>query len=171
MVRAKQLSWTWKGQGGGVVKNQTQVHSLFIKDFIRRVHKELLESEEERKKDGMESLFVVDDLTIEVNFIASKTKGVEGGLDFKIVTAGGARQYQDQQVHKITLHLKTVESTRDAAKVPVHGSKPKTESPLFVGSLRPSFPPGSHPTLPEPDGLHPKIPRGSFPIKGGFKKR
>jgi hypothetical protein len=125
------------------------------------VHKELLESEKERKKDGMESLFVVDDLTIEVNFIASETKDVEGGLDFKIVTAGGARQYQDQQVHKITLHLKTVENTRGAAEIPVVGVRQETDSRWPGVGLRPIYGPGSHP----------KVPRGSLPIKGGLRKR
>lgn len=144
------------------MKNQTQFRSLFIKDFIRRVHKELLESQKEREKEGLESLFVVDDLTIEVNFIASETKDVEGGLDFKIVTAGGARQYQDQQVHKITLHLKTVESTRDTARMPVFELRPKeTDSSWPIGGFYPKVPGGSHP----------KVPRGSLPIKGGFKKR
>jgi hypothetical protein len=79
--------------------------SLFVRELIRRVHQELLESREERQKSGAPAIFQVEGMTIEVNFVAIDTKGVRGGLDFKVITAGGEKHYENQQVHKITLSL------------------------------------------------------------------
>jgi hypothetical protein len=79
--------------------------SLFIRELIRRVNKELLESQEERRQEGGAAIFQVEGLTIEVNFVAIDTKGGRGGLDFKVITVGGEKHYENQQVHKITLTL------------------------------------------------------------------
>jgi hypothetical protein len=84
--------------------------SLFIKELIRRVHQELLASRQERLDSGDPPIFAVEQMTIEVNFVATRSTEGGGGLDFKIVTIGGAnvggkRQYHNEQVHKITLSL------------------------------------------------------------------
>ena len=50
----------------------------------------------------------VDPLTLEVNFVAQIDREVRGGLDLKIITAGGSQTYQAQQVHKIVLELAAV---------------------------------------------------------------
>jgi hypothetical protein len=80
---------------------------LFIKTLIRRVHNELIESREEREREGQEPIFSVTGLTLEVNFVVERSKEAKGGLDFKVVTVGGiniggARTYKQQQIHKVT---------------------------------------------------------------------
>lgn len=94
------------------VKDSPADGSLFIKDLIRRVHAELLESRAEREAAGEPPIFTVESLTLEVNFVAEKSKDVKGGLDFKVITVGGANlggalTYHQQQVHKVTLNLVT----------------------------------------------------------------
>jgi hypothetical protein len=96
--------------GGSPVKSSPPDDSLFIKDLIRRVHAELLESRAERERSGEPPIFTVQSLTLEVNFVAEKSKDVKGGLDFKVITVGGANlggalTYHHQQVHKVTLNL------------------------------------------------------------------
>jgi hypothetical protein len=91
-------------------KGFTASRSLFIKDLIRRVHQELLESQKEREECGEVAIFEVEKMTIEVNFVVTDSKEAKGGLDFKIITIGGLdlggkAEYQQQQVHKIVLSL------------------------------------------------------------------
>jgi hypothetical protein len=90
------------------MKKQPESKSLFLKDLLRSVHRELLESEREREKEGLAPLFIVRDMTVEVNFVVTETTKGEGKEDFKVITAGGSTQYLEQQVQKITLHLDSV---------------------------------------------------------------
>ena len=87
--------------------------SLFIKDLITKVHDELLQSRQEREEQGDPAIFEVEQMTLEVNFVAQRDAEFSGGIDLKIVTVGGARlggtrNYHDQQIHKITLTLAAV---------------------------------------------------------------
>lgn len=79
--------------------------SLFLKELLMRVQRELRESQQERQERGEEAIFEVERLTLEVNFVAQVDREMQGGLDLKIVTAGGAVSYQNQQIHKIVLEL------------------------------------------------------------------
>jgi hypothetical protein len=78
---------------------------LFVRELIRRVHQELVESRAQRERLGLSPIFEVESMTIEVNFVASESKEAQGGLDFKLITAGAKRQYDQQQIHKMTLVL------------------------------------------------------------------
>jgi hypothetical protein len=86
------------------------IKSLFIMELIRRVHQELLDSKKERERDGQEAIFEVEKLTVEVNFVVTEEKTAKGGLDFKVITADVGKQYQQQQIHKITLSLTALPS-------------------------------------------------------------
>jgi len=100
-------------------KNSEQItENLFIKELIRKVHDELIESQKEREEKKIDSLFTVKDMTIEVNFIAEKSTKVEGGLDFKVVTVGGNTDIKSQQIHKITLNLE-VEKIKEEESTPL----------------------------------------------------
>jgi hypothetical protein len=84
--------------------------SLFIKDLISKVHDELLQSRQAREQRGDPAIFEVENMTLEVNFVAQRDSEFNGGIDLKIVTVGGARlggtrHYNNQQIHKITLML------------------------------------------------------------------
>jgi hypothetical protein len=89
----------------GVDMNGDQSTSLFIKDLIRRVHEELYESRREREASGQDPIFEVSALTLEVNFVVVEKKGLKGGLDFRVITAGADKNYEQQQIQKITLSL------------------------------------------------------------------
>ncbi|GEM_PF-2108845 len=78
---------------------------LFIKDLIRRVYDELYESQREREAGGQDPIFQVSTLTLEVNFVVVRGKGLKGGVDFKVITAGGDKTYEQQQIQKVTLSL------------------------------------------------------------------
>ncbi len=108
-----------------MAKAEKITDNLFIKDLIRKVHEELLASQEEREQSGIDPLFYVKDMTIEANFIAEKSVEAEGGVSFKFLTVdaqiGGGGKIQAQQVHKITLNLITepnVEITLSPEKQP-----------------------------------------------------
>ena len=85
--------------------------NLFIKDLIRKVHTEIFESQKEREAAGQSPLFRVEKMTIEVNFVVTETGKGRGGFDFKVITAGAEKEFQKQQVQKITLELGTFAST------------------------------------------------------------
>ncbi|MEU1027203.1 trypco2 family protein [Streptomyces mirabilis] len=85
-----------------------QLGELFIKELIRRVHDELYASQQERQEAGEEAIFEVESLTLEVNFVAIKSKEGTGAVDFKVLTAGGRRSYQREQVHKVTMTLSSI---------------------------------------------------------------
>lgn len=95
----------------GKTDNTPMTDNLFIKELIRRVHDELIESQEEREINGIAPLFTVKDMTIEVNFVAEKSLSAKGGLDFKVVTVGGNTDIKSQQIHKITLNLEVDHSS------------------------------------------------------------
>ncbi|MEU0092452.1 trypco2 family protein [Kribbella sp. NPDC006257] len=79
--------------------------SLFLKELLARVQRELRESQQERQERGEGAIFEVERLTLEVNFVAQVDREIQGGLDLQIVTAGGSASYQNQQIHKIVLEL------------------------------------------------------------------
>jgi len=86
---------------------------LFIRDLIRRVYRELHAAQQERVDAGQGAIFEVDKLELEVNFVATESHERQGGVDFKIVTAGGTGSYQSQQVHKVTLSMSAVRAPAD----------------------------------------------------------
>lgn len=80
---------------------------LFIMDLIRQIQSELIESQRQREQEGLSALFEVESLTVEAQFIATDSSKEKGGFDLKILTLGGESTYSSEQVHKITLTLKT----------------------------------------------------------------
>jgi hypothetical protein len=96
-----------------------QEKSLFVKDLIRGVHRELLQSRTERRQAGEPPMFQVKNMTIEVNFVVVQSKSVKGGFSFKLITVGGldasgSHAYQQQQVHKMTLILDAIDYSEEA---------------------------------------------------------
>lgn len=89
------------------------MEGLNIKELIHAVRQELSESELERRQKHIPPLFVVDNLKIEVNFVVEKKTTTGGGLNLKIVDVGRDVSYNSQQIHKITLELKTCAPSTD----------------------------------------------------------
>lgn len=81
---------------------------LFIGELIRQVQNELIESQTQRELEGQSALFEVESLTVEVHFVVSSSSTGKGGFDLKIITLGGEKAYKEEQIHKITLTLKSI---------------------------------------------------------------
>jgi hypothetical protein len=86
---------------------------LFLKELIAKVHTDLLDSQREREERGDPPIFQVAELTLEVHFIVQESGEASGGLDLKVLTVGGKRQFENQQVHKVTLRLVGVPQGHD----------------------------------------------------------
>jgi Trypsin-co-occurring domain 2 len=83
---------------------------LSLKNLIRAVSDELLASRAERLAANLPPLFEVQELTIEVSFVVTESKGGGGGFDLKVIKADASVKYDRESVHKVTLTLKALES-------------------------------------------------------------
>lgn len=128
--------------------NELKMEGLNIKELIHAVRQELMDSEQERIRKGIPPLFVVDNLKIEVNFVVEKKTTTGGGLNLKIVDVGRDVSYNSQQIHKITLELKTCAASNDFDEP---DSVRMDIFPLEPGRRRNRFPDGSSPIIVPPD--------------------
>ena len=76
-----------------------------LKDIIRRISAELIESQDERRRSGEAAVFEVSSLDIELNFVVTNSRSGNLGMDLKVVKGGGERRYDEQQVQRLVLHL------------------------------------------------------------------
>ena len=77
-----------------------------ISALIRDVHKELVDSQNDRESNGLDPFFAFDSFDLEINFATTESTGVEGGLGIKIISAKGNEKYTSEQVHKLTIRMK-----------------------------------------------------------------
>ena len=84
-----------------------------IGDIIARVSEELLASQQARRADGRPAIFEVASLEIELNFTVTESKSGQGGLDLKVISVGGERKYDQQQVQRIVVHLAAAADSDD----------------------------------------------------------
>jgi hypothetical protein len=82
---------------------------LSLKTLIRAVSEELRTSQDERIARGQPPLFEVQELTVEVSFVITESKGGHGGFDLKVIKADANVKYDKESVHKVTLKLKALE--------------------------------------------------------------
>ncbi|MCU4155690.1 hypothetical protein J1N10_06850 [Carboxylicivirga sp. A043] len=95
---------------------------LNLKELIHEVREELIASEKLRVQKGLDTLFEVDMLKIEVNFVVEKISGKSGGVNLKVIDGKLNKEYKEQQVHKITLDLKVPDEV--IMVKPTIGSRP-----------------------------------------------
>lgn len=91
-------------------KAETFTNQLQIKDVIRKVQQELIESQKEREESGILPLFEVDSLELEIHFIVRQQSEGRAGLSFAVVDAEAEHNYSREQVQKMTLRLKRAET-------------------------------------------------------------
>lgn len=96
---------TTKGQMNSTPKSQVTDEGIALKELLRQIQKELVDSENERKKHGFEPLFKVHSLDIQAHFVLKKTTKGKGLFDLKLITIGGERTLAKEMVHTISLHL------------------------------------------------------------------
>ena len=85
---------------------------LSIKTLIRAITDELIASREERLAAGNPAVFQVEDLTLEISFVATSSKQAGGGFQFWVVKADANVKYDNESVHKIVLKLKAAEPSQ-----------------------------------------------------------
>jgi hypothetical protein len=86
---------------------------LSIKTLIRAVTQELLASREERQAAGEPAVFQVDELTLEISFVATNSNQGGGGFQFWVIKADAGVKYDEQSVQKIILKLKPAMTSDD----------------------------------------------------------
>jgi hypothetical protein len=68
-------------------------------------------------------------MTLEVNFIITETDDIKGGVDLKLITAGGGSNYSEQQVQKITLDLVALPEPKSTEAHPAASNPTQTTTP------------------------------------------
>jgi hypothetical protein len=96
---------------------------LSIRALIREVTREVLSSQADRIASGDPAVFEVNDLTLEVSFVATSSKKAGGGFDLKVVKADAGMQYDKESIHKVSLKLVSVDQ----------------EQPFGFGKVRPQL--------------------------------
>lgn len=86
---------------------------LSIKTLVRAVTKELLASREERQAAGEPAVFQVDELTLEISFVATSSNQGGGGFQFWVIKADAGVKYDEQCVQKVILKLKPAKPSDD----------------------------------------------------------
>ena len=80
-----------------------------IKDVIRKVQQELMESQKEREELEEPPLFEVEGMELEIHFVARKTTDAKAGLSLPVVDVGANRNYSNEQIQKLKIRLRVVE--------------------------------------------------------------
>jgi len=78
---------------------------LSIETLIRAVSEQLLRSQQDRLAADRAAVFEVSELTLDISFVAAKSKHGGGGFDLKVVRADGGVQYDTQSIQKLSLKL------------------------------------------------------------------
>ena len=73
--------------------------------IIRKISDELLESQDQRIREGRPAVFRVGSLDVELNFVVTRSRTGSGGIDLRVVTLGGELASETQHVQKVTVHL------------------------------------------------------------------
>jgi hypothetical protein len=91
------------------MRSKPKPEDFSISSLIRKVHNELIKSQELREGENLPPLFEVESLVIEANFIVSQSTDQKGKIDLKIVGVDGVKSNREEEVHKLILKLKTAD--------------------------------------------------------------
>jgi len=80
-----------------------------IKDLIQHARCEIEAAATERIAREQLPLLAVESVTIEVNVVVTESEKGTGGFDLKVITASGEKEFEHQQVQKITIAFKTID--------------------------------------------------------------
>ena len=100
--------------------------NISLKQLIKKVSDELIESRSERIAELREPIFEIDSLTIEASFTVSNSKNASGGFDLHILSGNLDKLSSSEKIHKITLKLNPITSNDLKGKLKELG----TEVPL-----------------------------------------
>ena len=100
-------------------------NSISLKDAIRLVQEELINSQIEREANNIQPLFEVERLTIEANCVFTKKENSELGFDVRLLSlfsfkSGLVDTDEKSFVQKIKLELKAVSDTNNPEISGIH---------------------------------------------------
>ena len=110
---------------------------LTLAGLVERVSTDLLSSEAQRREAGRPAVFEVASLDVEISFVVVQSKDYSGGVDLKVIRADGAKRYEDQQVQRITLHLRGAAEEAHPTARSGDGSPVRSGSPVLVALRAP----------------------------------
>ena len=84
-----------------------QPEEIGISNLVERVRTELRQAEEKRLNDNDPSLFKLENVDLEINFVIKHSGTANAGITLEPVTVGGQTEVSAEKVQKVTLHLKT----------------------------------------------------------------
>jgi len=106
---------------------------LQLQDLIRQVRTELTRAVCERERGNEPRMFVVEKLTLEVNFVIENEQTLDGGGKTNLLAvefnASGEKRYKTEQVHKVTLELSPYNPE------PATSKKEPATTPPSIGSF------------------------------------
>lgn len=91
-------------------KNET---ALCLKDVIRSVQTQLMESEKEREQMELPPLFTVKEVEIEMNFVVERSFAAQTEANIIVVDASGEAGYRKEEINRIKVTLSTDISNTD----------------------------------------------------------
>ena len=94
-------------------KPEDITEKIMLKDIIRKVQTELILSQEEREKNGIDPLFEVENLEIELNFVAERSGEKNGNINLSIISGELIKNYRTEQIQRIKISLKTVKKQKE----------------------------------------------------------
>lgn len=80
-----------------------------LSGLVEYVRQQLHTASESRRQRNEAALLRVESVTLELNVVATTTTEGHGGVDLKVLTVGGAKSFEKQQVHKVVLNLRAKE--------------------------------------------------------------
>ena len=103
---------------------------LGVTELIKRVRDELAASEKDIQTHNEAALFEVKRFDLEISFVVTASSTVQGGFDYKVVTADSHSDTGSQRVQKLTLHFDAIGSKPISKRATV-GNAPPGESDLI----------------------------------------
>jgi hypothetical protein len=91
------------------VSKNDPVPQLNIANLIGVVRAELERAELDRRQRGALPLLQLNEFTLELKFVVSKSTSGSGGLDLHVLTLGGEKAVENEQVQKISLKFSLAE--------------------------------------------------------------
>jgi hypothetical protein len=88
------------------VPSEDKNEGLGVAELIKGVKADLMLTE----RDSSARMFKVKSFDLEINFVVKSRQKAQGGVDYKVVTAGGESELSNERVQKIILHMEALET-------------------------------------------------------------
>ena len=73
--------------------------------YIRKIKSELIDASIEAEINPAEPQFVLKEVELDLEIVATESREVEEGLDFQVVNIGGNKSVENSQVQKVKVTM------------------------------------------------------------------